>query len=327
MGPRFAALIALLAVGGAAAAGQQVFRGSVDSVTVDVSVTAGNRPVEGLTAGDFQVSDNGVPQKVLDVSYGTVPIDVTLVVDMSAGGVLQSSVVAAVNKVLRNLRPDDRARVITFDSDVREHAGLAPGNSLAPLAMPAGTLDGLRPRTQTKCYDAIAQSIVTPQPDGRRQIAIVFSAGRDTASSSSPKAVIETARRSTMAVFVVHTFMDLEPTEPLPEGAIRRPTPRDPLAIPSRFFKELAELTGGVVQVVTPVTVMRNDSQRFAARARLNVAGIEASFIRALDDFRSSYLLRYTLQGVPREGWHELDVRVTKPGGRYKVRARKGYKI
>jgi hypothetical protein len=43
-----------------------------------------------------------------------------------------------------------------------------------------------------------------------------------------------------------------------------------------------------------------------------------------LDEFRTSYVLRYTPQGVPRDGWHELDVRVTKPGT-MTVRARKGY--
>jgi hypothetical protein len=38
----------------------------------------------------------------------------------------------------------------------------------------------------------------------------------------------------------------------------------------------------------------------------------------------TSYTVRYILEGVPLKGWHDLAVKVTKPG-KYVVRARKGY--
>jgi hypothetical protein len=41
-------------------------------------------------------------------------------------------------------------------------------------------------------------------------------------------------------------------------------------------------------------------------------------------DFRSSYILRYSPRGVETAGWHELGVKVTRPGS-FKIRARKGY--
>ena len=47
-------------------------------------------------------------------------------------------------------------------------------------------------------------------------------------------------------------------------------------------------------------------------------------FKRAFDDFRSSYLLRYTPRDVSPEGWHDLEVKLLRPG-RFTVRARKGY--
>jgi hypothetical protein len=53
---------------------------------------------------------------------------------------------------------------------------------------------------------------------------------------------------------------------------------------------------------------------------------LDAPFIKALDDFRTSYVVNYQLAGVPRPGWHEVTVRVKRPGGnRYTVRTRNGY--
>jgi hypothetical protein len=43
-----------------------------------------------------------------------------------------------------------------------------------------------------------------------------------------------------------------------------------------------------------------------------------------LNAFRTSYVIQYTPSNVAGPGWHELDVRVTRPA-RATVRARKGY--
>jgi hypothetical protein len=107
------------------------------------------------------------------------------------------------------------------------------------------------------------------------------------------------------------------------EGATRVATPVDPLAIPPRFFKELAELTGGRVEEVRAFTMMRNDSLGFHFQVRMG-APIKDAFVRAIEDFRSSYVLRYMPEGVARDGWHDINVRVVK-GGPYEVRARSGY--
>ena len=48
------------------------------------------------------------------------------------------------------------------------------------------------------------------------------------------------------------------------------------------------------------------------------------AFSDAIRDFRTSYVLRYTPEGVPAEGWHSIAVSVTR-AGKYDVRARKGY--
>ena len=57
---------------------------------------------------------------------------------------------------------------------------------------------------------------------------------------------------------------------------------------------------------------------------RMDIAApITEAFKNAIDDFRTSYVLRFTPTGVTHAGWHDLNVRVTS--GTYEVRARKGY--
>src|SRR5262245_1398134 len=87
---RFSVLASTLVMGTATLGGapepassQQAYRAQTAVVTVNVSVRQGNRPVAGLRAADFIVTDNGIRQAIDTVSYEAVPIDVSLVVDMS----------------------------------------------------------------------------------------------------------------------------------------------------------------------------------------------------------------------------------------------------
>jgi hypothetical protein len=51
---------------------------------------------------------------------------------------------------------------------------------------------------------------------------------------------------------------------------------------------------------------------------------IGPSFLKAIEEFRQSYVLRYQPAGVARPGWHALTVTVRGPK-KYDVRARRGY--
>src|SRR5689334_22287780 len=54
---------------------QPIFRGGVDYVSVDAIVTdASDRPVTGLTAEDFEISELGKPQRIADFRYVAIPV-------------------------------------------------------------------------------------------------------------------------------------------------------------------------------------------------------------------------------------------------------------
>jgi hypothetical protein len=313
----------LVTAASAVIARQQVFRAGVDVVIVDVAVTRNNRPVDGLTATDFVLTDNGVPQQILDVSRESVPIDLTLIADMSGGGLQQGAVVRGVNRVREQLRPGDRVRILTFRATLQEVVAMTDPQSLAPFRGQAGKMEAFGPSAPTACYDAVALSIATPPAVGRRQVAILFSSGRDTVSFIDKATALDVVRRSSTALFVVAVVGDLNPRERPESGATSRPVPTDPLAIPPSFFEEIAGMTGGTVQTIQPFSILRNEPGRFAAS--LGDPGIAAAFLNALDAFRTSYLLRYEPRGVERSGWHDLSVSVTGSGDDYHVRARKGY--
>jgi sugar lactone lactonase YvrE len=50
---------------------------------------------------------------------------------------------------------------------------------------------------------------------------------------------------------------------------------------------------------------------------------LRSLFTRALDEMRARYLVTFSPQGVPREGWHDLKVRLRS--GRADITTRRGY--
>lgn len=296
---RFAIVVAGLALLLPHPGEQRAFRAGVDVVELPVSVTRNDRPVAGLTVADFELRDNGVRQTILDLTYETVPIDVTLVVDASASveGALLRAIVSAAEQIRTRLRDDDRLAILEFSERVRERLGLTTAGAAA--AVDLGPAAGW-----TSINDAIATAVAMPPPTDRRQMAIVFTDGFDTMSFLDEAAVVDIARRSRTAVFIV--------------AAAASPT-----AVPKRFFDELARVTGGLVEIVPPWETTHTGN-RISMRRNTYENFLDESFVRAFEAFRTSYVLRYSPDGVAPDGWHDVTVRVTRRG-RHDVRSRTGY--
>ena len=79
---RVAALVVVPVLGLRAAAQQPTFQSAASSVALDVAVKRDGKPVTGLTARDFRLTDRGVPQTITDVSREQFPVDVTFVADL-----------------------------------------------------------------------------------------------------------------------------------------------------------------------------------------------------------------------------------------------------
>ena len=62
---------------------QPQFSTQIEHVRVDVLVSNRGRPVTGLRPADFEILDNGVPQRVEFASFDEIPLNVIIVLDAS----------------------------------------------------------------------------------------------------------------------------------------------------------------------------------------------------------------------------------------------------
>jgi len=211
---------ALLAGGEARPAAQQVprFAAAVETVRVDVLVTAGGKPVRGLQAADFEVFDNGVRQTV-DFATFEQPLNVILALDMSesVAGARLADIKRASRLVIDGLRDGDRAALVTFSHVVVVAADLTPD-----LPRVGFVIDRLTSRGETALVDGAYAALILGEQDAGRSLLMVFSDGLDTASWLTPDAVVSIARRSDVVAYAVSTG---GPTPP--------------------FLRNLAETTGG----------------------------------------------------------------------------------
>ena len=274
-----------------------VFRTGADVVTVDASVQRERRPVTGLTAADFELLDNGVRQDVTDVTYEKLPIDVTFVLDVSAS--VTGAALDELRRALRQVRTDltaaDRLRLLAFNMRVRRLVDFTQPSADVDLALGA-----LRPGGSSAVFDALAVALASGDAPGRRRLIVLFSDGQDSSSISDADALLEVARRSTPTIATI-----------LASPLLERPASvlRSNASLASATIEELSDRlateTGGMV---TSVKTGEN---------------LTTKFRRMVQDFRSSYVLFFTPNGVERAGPHNLEVRVKRPG--VDVRARRGY--
>lgn len=275
-----------------------VFHLRTDTVAVTASVKRGNRVVANLTAADFRLTDNGVEQTVEAVSVESVPIDVTLFLDTSGStaGKLDE-MKRDVQGIIRLLRPGDRFRLLTIGDSVDQPVPWVPAGTAVDLSF--GAVGGI-----SLIQDALAMALLHRSDPDRRHLIVGFTDRQDCGSLVSSGMLREMASRSEAVLHLVdqsggggesnYRVRTCSPTA-RPDGAA--------------IIQEAAERTGGE---------LHTGSFFFRSRSLLN------GFERIFDDFRQSYVLRYSPTGVAPEGWHAIAVSVPAES-RATIRARRGY--
>jgi VWFA-related protein len=282
-----AAAVTLSAQTAAQDQAQPTFRSVSDAVPVHVAVRRDRKLVAGLTTGDFELFDNGIRQTISRVTMETMPVDVSLVIDTS-GSVVRSMdrFRSDARRMAGMLGSQDEVRLLTFDSKVAQTIPMQSASKRLPV-------DSIRAGDLTSFLDATLFALArAPRPD-RRHLVFVFTDGFDNASVAGYGMLPLVASRTESVLHIVLVKVTGVPDEGSPAA-------REALAT-------AAARTGGTLY---PPSESSGD--------------VVAAFAQTLDAFRHSYVLYYIPTGVPREGWHDIAVHVTR-AGTYDVAARQRY--
>jgi len=331
---RFFVLASIATIAGWTAVGAQqqpppqgppvVFRANTDLVTVPVFVKGNERIVTSLTADDFVLTDNGVPQQIQSFSAEPLPVDITVLVETSrAMKDYAKSINGHVRDIMSEVRSTDRIEIIGIDDYV---------NVLLPFGSPKRPFDVTQIPTggMASVNDALVAALLREADPDRQHLIIAITDTIDTMSALDMTAVRDVARHSSATLELAWVTMAIEEASPSwsssaerlerhSRGAAQRRSPNRAQWTPHYnprpnrtladfdLLKEAAELTGGQL--------------RLGGFIDRNAAII---FRKVYAEFRSSVVLRYVPTGVVRDGWHALSV--TVPAHRdLEIRARQGY--
>jgi hypothetical protein len=249
-----------------------------------VAVFDGDRVVRNLTGSDFQIRDNGVLQRVISADFNTLPIHLRLVFDTS--GSISEDELARYRRTMQEVASalEPRDQCEILTFNARIAEAAARQSPPIRIDLRRAGVDG------TAFFDAVLLSMVTVPTSDRRQITIVLSDARDNASFFDETALLDIGV-GIRTDAVVYTIL-----------------PGDPLlgrALSVARLQALSLLTGGRL-------------------VRTHEQAVGSVVIDAIEEFRQSYVLRYSVTGLAIDGWHKLDVRV-RNGNRYRIRAKPGY--
>lgn len=108
-----------------------VFRSDVALVRVDAQVVdRDNRAITGLGPRDFLLIENGKPQTIQSVDSENQPVDLVLLLDVSASMRPHIERIASASReAMRQLREEDRVAILVFDRQMRVRMGFRSSQS------------------------------------------------------------------------------------------------------------------------------------------------------------------------------------------------------
>lgn len=160
-------------------------------------------PVPGLTADDFELAEDGRPQKISFFDKeSTTPLEIVLAIDGS-GSVMPDDRLerdAAKSFVKSLLRPQDRLDLLSFSDDVAELVSFTNDQKRIENG-----LGRIQRGDATALYDAVylaSQRLAEePSANGARRVVVLITDGENTTRHGSYDAALEQAERAGAMVY------------------------------------------------------------------------------------------------------------------------------
>ncbi|MYN65367.1 MAG: VWA domain-containing protein, partial [Acidobacteria bacterium] len=247
-------LLLALAAGAAPAEEQRAavprFRSGVDLVKVTATVRdAEGRLVGDLTRDDFEIFEDGRPQRITQFDRGRVPVSLGVVLDVSQSmlGQRMDDARAALRRFLVDLlEPGDEVFLMVFNHDPKLEAPWTLGPSRL-----RGRLDRIRPYGATAIYDALMMALPLFAVRAHDRAAVVLiSDGSDTASDVTRDDVRWQIRLSDAFVYAVG--IDAPERRPINDR------------VNARLLRDVTAESGGYAEVISDSPDLAPATERIA---------------------------------------------------------------
>jgi len=261
--------------------------------------------VSGLTASDFLIFEDRVPQQIdsfTSEENNTLPLYVAVLMDTSpsTAAKLKFEQESAMNFIQTVVRPrKDRVLFATFDDRVTLRQDFTDRLELLDRAVFAIKKTG----DKTALYDAIWQFCDEKMrsAQGRRAL-VVITDGEDTYSRADINDAIDIAQRTETTLFAISTKAGLSSAVPgVESGQVKDRGDKD--------LDRLCEETGGMAFFTG------------------DMLSLERSFSKIAKELRSQYLITYRPTNDRYDGsYRRVDVKLSNGHENLKLRTKRGYK-
>jgi Ca-activated chloride channel homolog len=316
----------------------------LDSTLVSTPVIVSDRNgryVSGLKTENFTLYKDGVRQPIAFFSAEEEPIQVALLLDTSKSTRhVLDEIKERAKKFLKQLRPQDRAMVVSFDFEVHLLAGLTADRKVLERAIQNAEI-GEFPGTTLRDAVYEVEERHFKKINGRKAI-ILLSDGKDHGSQVSADELLEASAESDAmiySIFYVTKAPNLNPgQEPFPRR--RRDGLEPPMNRGRRRFPQLHQAFFSSTPQFRDRARRRERMERQNQNAeafleelaevsagrfyRGEVGDLEKNFALIADELRHQYRIGFYPDGERREGvTHKLRIEVSRP--ELVVRARRSY--
>ena len=268
-----------------------IFKKEVDEVTLHATVVdSSNRLVTNLTKGDFNVFEDGKPQRITSFRNEDIPVAMGIVIDNSGSmRDKRPQVNAAALNLVRSSNPQDKVFIVNFNEEYfldQDYTGSIPKLKDA--------LERIESRGGTALYDAVVASADHLKKSGEleKKVVLVVTDGEDNASRESlEEALRRLEEQNGPTIYTIGLLGD--------EHSKRA----------RRALREMAEDTGGV------------------AFFPKDLNEVQAITSQIAHDIRNQYTIQYK-PSTPQSagGYRTVKVQAKAPGYKnLQVRTRSGY--
>ena len=258
--------------------------------------------VNDLKQSNFEVSENGVPQKLSVFSHADIPVTMGIVIDDSGSmRTKRQSVNAAALTFVKTSNPQDQVFVVNFNDNYYLDT---PGDFAQNIEELKAALDKIDSRGGTALRDAVYASLDHMKLGNRdKKVLLVITDGDDNASRYTLEELLAHAQKSDAVIFAIGLLGDDQEGHffKLRSGEARRA---------AKALEEMARATGG---------------QAFFPKS---LEEVESTCVDIAHNIRNQYTLAYYPTNSKRDGTFRtvrVDAFVPHKHEKLIVRTRAGY--